>query len=469
MSRATAIVTVAVVAGACVVGAAAGAPGGASGSWVGTYTLGGSGEISVSFSGARATAALGAGHAGVQVVPVSAAGGGIRFQLPGRPAALVFNARLRGATLIGAVSQGAARGTFRATRGRAPALVARGTYAGGGKTAAVVDDPYGPERLVDLGSGEVHALFVDGAEFRIGSGFATRAPSAGVARFDPAGARLPSGALRRVRVRSIRGSLLELGSVARRDAHAPPWLRPASGCRLGPRLRIDDACLPARPAALLLGHGVAVLAYDKRGMGQSGGRYPGESPTRAAIDVLARDAAAAARFLATQPEIDRGRIGVAGHSQAGWIMPLAATREPRIRFLVAFAGPVVTADENDLYQTLAGQGETPQQLSDDEVDAQVLAQGPSGVDPMPWIRRLTVPHVVLRWARQAHPDAALGRTARSARAGIGPRPHRVGLPRANHALVETATGLTSEMLRSDRFARGLFALVSDWLRKHGLT
>jgi hypothetical protein len=42
-------------------------------------------------------------------------------------------------------------------------------------------------------------------------------------------------------------------------------------------------------------------------------------------------------------------------------------------------------------------------------------------------------------------------------------------PKANHALVETQTGLTSEMLRSDRFAPGLFADVAAWLRKHALS
>lgn len=41
--------------------------------------------------------------------------------------------------------------------------------------------------------------------------------------------------------------------------------------------------------------------------------------------------------------------------------------------------------------------------------------------------------------------------------------------RGNHALVETTTGLTAEMLRSDRFAAGLFAAVAAWLRAHGLT
>ena len=104
--------------------------------------------------------------------------------------------------------------------------------------------------------------------------------------------------------------------------------------------------------ALLLHHGLAVLAYDKRGVGQSGGTYPGESPHPFTIDTLARDAEAAVHFLATRPEIDHDRIGLAGHSQAGWIIPLAASREPAVRFAVVFSGPAVTADENDEYQNL---------------------------------------------------------------------------------------------------------------------
>jgi dienelactone hydrolase len=44
------------------------------------------------------------------------------------------------------------------------------------------------------------------------------------------------------------------------------------------------------------------------------------------------------RFLATQPEIDRSRIGLEGDSQAGWIIPLAAAREPTVSFAIALAG-----------------------------------------------------------------------------------------------------------------------------------
>ena len=181
--------------------------------------------------------------------------------------------------------------------------------------------------------------------------------------------------------------------------------------------------------ALLLANGVAVLAYDKRGVGQSGGTYPGESPTSETIDTLALDAAAAARFLAAQPEIDPARVGLAGHSQAGWIIPLAATREPTIQFVIVFAGPTVTADEVDLFQTLSGQGKHPSALSDAAVDAQVLAHGPSGVDPIPWIKELTIPGLWVYGGRDRHvPPRLSEQRLRPIAARPGARFHDRNLP-----------------------------------------
>jgi dienelactone hydrolase len=222
--------------------------------------------------------------------------------------------------------------------------------------------------------------------------------------------------------------------------------------------------------ALLVGNGVAVLAYDKRGIGQSGGRYPGESPTADTIDVLAGDAVAAVRFLAAQPEIDPARVGLAGHSQAGWIMPLAASKEHAIRELIVFSGPAVTADENDTYQNLAGSGDAPQQLSDAAIDAEVLRHGPGGVDPIPWIRQLAIPAIWLYGGLdKIIPDRLSVRRLQPIMRERG-RDFTIDVfPHANHALVETETGLTAEMLRSDRFAPGLFARVASWLRAHGLT
>jgi len=449
-------------------GAAAGerAP---TGTWVGRYTLGGTGELALTVSGNRAFVALGVGHAGLQPVRLVTSGARLRFQVPGRPSALVFDGAVSGVRLAGTVRQGSLRGTFTARPGTAPGLVARGLYRAGGGLDAVVDDPYGPARLVDLDSGKVRALYPAGAAFSIGSGFATRTPVTAGARFGTGAALIDGRQAPRLAVRQLEVQFESGGTRLAGTLSIPPGAgRHAAAVFVHGSGPTQRAYLPEL-AALLLRHGVAVLVYDKRGIGQSAGTYPGESPTAGSIDTLARDAAAAARFLVAQPEIDRARVGLTGHSQAGWIAPLAASREPAIRFLLLFSGPAVTADENDLYQDLAGQGERQATLSDAAIDAQVLKRGPGGVDPIPSIRKLTIP---VLWVYGGKDTFVPPRLSERRLAPIAAEPARdftvVDFPHANHALVETTTGLTSEMLRSDTFAPGLFASVGAWLRSRHL-
>lgn len=78
--------------------------------------------------------------------------------------------------------------------------------------------------------------------------------------------------------------------------------------------------------------GIAVLAFDKRGTGRSQGDWE-----RAGFAALADDVAAAVAYLRTRPDIRPDRIGLTGSSQAGWIMPMAATRAGGIRFIQHFS------------------------------------------------------------------------------------------------------------------------------------
>ena len=62
------------------------------------------------------------------------------------------------------------------------------------------------------------------------------------------------------------------------------------------------------------------------------------------------------------PEIDGARIGLWGFSQGAWVAPLAASRSPKIAFLVLLASTGVTPSEQMLYGTakharIAGYGE----------------------------------------------------------------------------------------------------------------
>lgn len=96
---------------------------------------------------------------------------------------------------------------------------------------------------------------------------------------------------------------------------------------------------------------IAVLVYDKRGTGQSSGTYPqwNVATTPKMFSDFASDAEHAIRWLAQQPGIDPKRLGLIGGSQAGWIMPLAASREPLIRFLFIGEGVPLAAGIEDIH------------------------------------------------------------------------------------------------------------------------
>jgi dienelactone hydrolase len=83
--------------------------------------------------------------------------------------------------------------------------------------------------------------------------------------------------------------------------------------------------------------GFAVLLFDRRGSGGSGGDF-----NTATFDDLAADGIAGVSYLKSRPEIDTARIGVWGISQGGWLAPLAATMSRDIAFVVAVSVPGVS-------------------------------------------------------------------------------------------------------------------------------
>jgi len=86
--------------------------------------------------------------------------------------------------------------------------------------------------------------------------------------------------------------------------------------------------------------GVAAFAYDKRGVGESGGDFR----TVPFMD-LCDDGLAAIAYLKSRKEIDPKRIGVWGLSQGGWLGPLAASRSVDVSYVIAVSGPGVSPGE----------------------------------------------------------------------------------------------------------------------------
>lgn len=81
--------------------------------------------------------------------------------------------------------------------------------------------------------------------------------------------------------------------------------------------------------------GFAVLRYDKRGVGLTGGQMHPLSTT----DDYTADALAAVRFLKMQPNVNPAQVGIMGHSEGGIIAAMAAAQAPQdVRFIVMLAG-----------------------------------------------------------------------------------------------------------------------------------
>jgi pimeloyl-ACP methyl ester carboxylesterase len=136
--------------------------------------------------------------------------------------------------------------------------------------------------------------------------------------------------------------------------------------------------------------GYATLCFDKRGVGQSTGLFiPNVFPqiSVAVFEDLASDIAAGVAFLRGRPEIDPNRIGLAGVSQAGWIVPLAAAKS-QPAFMLLIVGPTVSIGLENFYSNIVEITNAP---VEDGYKALPSFNGVHGFDPKPVLESLNVP------------------------------------------------------------------------------
>jgi uncharacterized protein len=107
----------------------------------------------------------------------------------------------------------------------------------------------------------------------------------------------------------------------------------------GPSDRNNDVFFPPIREHLL-GHDIAVLSYDKRGVGESSGSW---GP--ASIDDFASDAVAAYDVL--RAHLEGSAVGFFGHSEGGWTVLRAAGACADLRFLITNSTPGTTPAVQD--------------------------------------------------------------------------------------------------------------------------
>ncbi|MBA3239183.1 MAG: alpha/beta fold hydrolase [Parachlamydiaceae bacterium] len=110
------------------------------------------------------------------------------------------------------------------------------------------------------------------------------------------------------------------------------------------RLDRDETILGHKPFLVLSDHftrhGIAVLRFDKRGVGKSTGNYD-----NATIEDFCDDVEKGVEYLKSRPEIVKNQIGLVGHSEGGIVAPMLASKSNDVAYIVLMAGTGVNGEE----------------------------------------------------------------------------------------------------------------------------
>ena len=268
----------------------------------------------------------------------------------------------------------------------------------------------------------------------------------------------------------------------------------------------DETILGHKPFAVwadaLTRRGVAVLRFDDRGVGGSGGGTAGETSND-----FATDASAAIAFLRTRREIDPARIGLMGHSEGGMTAPLAVSQGALAAFVVMIAGQAVSGADiitEQAARLAEAAGASPEQVAetrrvqgevmaavvrnrDDgpaaarDAEAVLVAAGQSPAQARAGVRALSSPWY--RWFASHDPAPALaaldvpvlgiygGKDLQvpadqnaEALARIQPAAEIVVLPGLNHLMQTAGSGLPAEYgTIAETLAPEAISTVTDWV------
>lgn len=147
---------------------------------------------------------------------------------------------------------------------------------------------------------------------------------------------------------SLAGTVTTPPQVAGRLRH-PAIVLVAGAGRVDREANVAGIPIFTQLAGALAERGFVVLRYDKRAVGQSGGR-----DERATMSDYAADLIAAVKWLRQRKDVDRDRIAVAGHSEGGAVAMIAAAKEDDIKSLVLIAAPGTTGADLVLEQQRHG-------------------------------------------------------------------------------------------------------------------
>ena len=244
------------------------------------------------------------------------------------------------------------------------------------------------------------------------------------------------------------------------------------------RISIVPNYAPFRDIADTLSRrGIAVLRFDDRGVGASGGASSRENATSADF---ADDVASAVAYLRTRADIDGTRIALAGHSEGGFIAPMVAAKDPTVRAIALLAGPAYNGRRVLEFQNEnAIKGAT--QLTDTQRDS-IRRTVPKGLDslaaantwmgffmktePSAALRRVKQPTLVLQGDTDQQVTPEQADSIVTILKGSGNRRVTVRhFPATNHLFLVDPSGAPAgyTSLKDTRVRREVLGALEDWM------
>jgi hypothetical protein len=124
-------------------------------------------------------------------------------------------------------------------------------------------------------------------------------------------------------------------------------------------------------ADILTQQGYTILTYDKQGVGASDGNWK-----TMGFNALAQDALAGIAYLKKRKDLNLSKIGLAGSSQAGWVIAKAIEQKKKevdFALLIGAAGSGISVIEQNLYNTRI-QMQCSQQFSNRQINNALTQQ-----------------------------------------------------------------------------------------------
>lgn len=365
-------------------------------------------------------------------------------------------------------------GVYRFDSGRALSIIVSPQYDAGGLS-------YFSRTLMltDFDSGALRALYpVNDSTFMVGALRVVGAPFAGRLQFSQDEHGNVTGLDWWNDVNAVNGQHAERLQYTSEDV----TFTSADGTKLAGRLSLPSFTSPI-PAFMMLhgseqgtkdnfgnkvmahfmvSQGIAILNYDKRGVGDSEGVYV-EAASEGNLKKHAEDAVAGANYLASRPEIDAQRIALIGGSQAGWVIPLAAAQSADISSFVIISGPVTSTHQEDVFSSYTNDGESVTQYDDAEITQRLRGLKPGGFDPIPILAELEQPGLWLWGSVDKNQPVTFDAENLQALMNAGRDNFSyIIFPYGDHNLNETPNGLFAEMPYSPRVL--FYSSLADWIK-----